>query len=83
LTPEDLSILATHRGLLHASQRPVRATLEGGLKHLAEWKSKENSLKEFLHCQVVYILTKEWPELNIELRQIMKLKYQKEQSRIE
>jgi hypothetical protein len=55
------------------SYSTVRATLGGGLRHLAEWKSKENSLKEFPHCQVVYILTKEWPKLNIELRQIRKL----------
>jgi hypothetical protein len=49
--------------------------------HLAEWKSKENSPKEFSHCWADYILTKEWPELNIELRQIRKLKYQKERSK--
>jgi hypothetical protein len=66
-----------------SSSWPVRATLEGGLRHLAEWKSKENNSKEFPHCRAVYILTKEWPKLNIELRQIRKLKNQKERSRIE
>jgi hypothetical protein len=45
----------------------VRATLRGGLRHLTEWKSKENSSEEFPHCQMVDILTKTQPELNIEL----------------
>jgi hypothetical protein len=57
------------------SYSTVRATLRGGLRHLAEWKSKENSSKEFPHCRAVYILTKEWPELNIESSQIRKLRY--------
>jgi hypothetical protein len=49
------------------SYSTVRATLRG--------LSKENRSKEFPHCWAVYILTKEWPKLNIELRQIRKLKY--------
>jgi hypothetical protein len=61
----------------------VRATLRGGLRHLTEWRSKENCSEEFPHCRMVDILTKTWPELNIELGQIRKLRYQKEQSRVE
>jgi hypothetical protein len=49
------------------SYSTVRATLCGGLRHLTEWKSKENSSEEFPHCWMVDILTKTQPELNIEL----------------
>jgi hypothetical protein len=49
------------------SYSTVRATLRGGLRHLTEWKSKENSSEDFPHCWMVDILTKTQPELNIEL----------------
>jgi hypothetical protein len=57
ITIDIVSFLPTWWAVYTMDNTAVRATLGCGLGHLAEWKSEENSLKEFPHYQAVYILT--------------------------